>query len=77
MLLVRRECARMVDPAVDLLPENGAVLMDMYHKVWSATQARYQTYEQELFMMVRYITKRSRFLARALAEWCGTDCAGS
>ena len=68
LLLVPRACATQVDTSADLKPENGAILLDMYHKVWSGTQSRYQTYEQELFMMVKYIGKRSRYLAMAIAE---------
>ena len=73
MLLVPRVCAARIVEDVDLKGENGAILMDMYHKIWSASQSKYQTYEQELYMMVKYISKKSRFLAKAIAEWSGSS----
>ena len=68
LLLVRRQCASKVDPLTDFKPENGARLLDMDHKVWSKAEAKYQTYEQELKMIVKYITKRNKFLSKALMD---------
>ena len=70
--LVKKKCAE--DFVKSDLTASDTLLVDVFHKVLSSAQCKWQTYETESWIMVKSVKKWSKYIARALYTRSHWDC---